>query len=358
MDRNSNKKQVILLGCFGEDTKWGGTKTFVNSLKFFLKSQGYTYVNVPKSQNANSSYMSLLKIKLDSMKLKLPTSSVVIAQRPDELFMFKLFNKKIKSICLMHSDNLRKMKLKKNNFVARLYQFMEKKGLEYADKIVCVDKSTYDIHVARYPDNKNKTVIIPVGVNTTIFKPTDRTKSRQKLGISEELKVMLVAARLEKEKNLSAIVKLIQTNFDNQKYCLLIAGKGKEESMLKELASNVKKAKIMFLDQVPYTDLPKVISASDVVLVPSLFESGPLIIIEAMACGVPTISTNVGRASTFIDNSGCGAVVDEVNEVFALKIKEFLEPEKTVKELCMERVKMFSFDNTGKEMIKLIEDLR
>ena len=253
---------------------------------------------------------------------------------------------------------MRKMNLKKNKLVASTYKILEKQGFKAADIIICVDQSTYDIYTERYPSIKTKFRVIPVGVNTSIFKPKDRLECRQMLEISQDAKVMLVAARLEKEKNVKAAIELVKNHFDFDNHYLLIAGAGKEEQALRKLADGILNAKVKFIGQVQYEKLPEVISASDIVLVPSLFESGPLIIIEAMACGVPTVSTNVGRASTFIADTGCGAVASGVNDDFAQKVKTFLETNTIVKDICTERVKMFSFHNTGVETMKLIEELR
>jgi len=220
-----------------------------------------------------------------------------------------------------------------------------------------VDQSTHDIYVKRYPWLKEKAVVIPVGVNTSIFKTLDRTECRQALGLPEDSRVMLVAGRLEKEKNIGDAIRMIKEHLDEEGNILLIAGRGQEEESLKALAKGIRKANIKFLGQIPYPELPKIINASDVILVPSLFESGPLIIIEAMACGVPSVSTDVGRARIFIGESGCGVVTKTVDSEFAEKVKIFLTTNVGMKEKCMERVKSFSFHNTGAETLKLIKEL-
>ncbi|MBA3044783.1 MAG: glycosyltransferase family 4 protein [Euryarchaeota archaeon] len=350
-------KTLIIIDGFNIGGKRGGTRTYIESLSTFLKSQGFTILNIPKSQNVKNSYSSLFRIKLDSMRMKIPPSIVAMAQRPDDLLMFKLFKRKNKSICVLHGDNLRKMKLKRSKPVATIYKIMEKQGLYLADRIICVDQSTFDIYVKRYPWLKSKSVVIPVGVNTSIFKPLDRTECRRSLGIPEDSHVMLVAGRLEKEKNIGAAIQMVKEHLDDENSILLIAGTGQEEATLKELAKGIKKAKIQFLGQVPYPELPKIINASDVILIPSLFESGPLVIIEAMACGVPSVSTDVGRARIFIGNSGCGAVVKNVEKEFAEQAKKFLNHNPSIKENCTERVKLFSFHNTGEETLKLIREL-
>jgi len=353
----TQKKEIIMLGCFSEDSKRGGIKTFVDSLSSFLNENGYKILKIPQSQIARSSYSCLIKTKIDSLTMKIPPSAIAIAQRPDGLLMFKTSNRKNKTICVMHSDNLKQIDMKKNKVVAKIFRIMEKQGLKKADRIVCVDQSTFNIYVKKYPWIKSKVVVIPVGVNASVFVPVDKSKCRKEFCIPDGSKVMLVVARLEKEKNVSGAIELVRDHFDFENHLLLIVGIGTQEQKLKEMAKGIKNAKVKFLGQIQHETLPKIISASDVVIVPSLLESGPLIIIEAMACGVPAVSTNVGRAKIFIADTGCGSVVDAVNNEFAEKVKTILYSNISVKEICIERVKMFSFHNTGVETMKLIEEL-
>jgi len=353
----ANNKEIIMLGCFGGEGKRGGVKTYVESLSAFLKSQGYSLRFVPKSQVANNSYSCLIKIKIDSLKTKFPKNAIAIAQRPDHLFMFKLF-KKNKAICIIHSDNIRQINMKKNKIVAGIFRIMEKEGLKRADKIVCVDKGTLYVYLKRYPWIESKSIIIPVGVNTANFTPRDRGKCRDSLGIPRDAKIMLAAARLEKEKNIGSAIKLVKEYFDLDNHYLLIAGTGNQERELKNHAKSISKAKVIFLGQVRYEKLPEIISASDVVVVPSILESGPLIIIEAMACGVPSVSTDVGRANIYIGDSGCGAVVETTNSQFAEKVRLFLEPNVEIRNNCIEKVSDYTFHKTGIETIKLLEAVK
>jgi glycosyltransferase involved in cell wall biosynthesis len=290
--------------------------------------------------------------------MKVPASSVAIAQRADHLFMFKLFKRKVKTICLMHSDNLRQVTMNKNKFAAGLFKIMEILGLKKADRIVFNDQGTYRVYLKRYPWIEFKSKVVLIGIDALNFTPKDREKCRQELDIPINAKVMLIIARMEKEKNVGAAIKIVREELDIQNYYLLIVGTGTLENKLRILAKDIKITNVKFLGQVNYENVPCIISASDVVLMPSLFEAGPYVTLEALACGVPSVNTDVGRTKIWIGDSGCGAVVSEVDKEFADRVKEFLEPNPTLRKRCIERVKKFpSFQNTGEEMMKIIDGL-
>ncbi len=77
----------------------------------------------------------------------------------------------------------------------------------------------------------------------------------------------------------------------------------------------------------------------------SLFESGPLVIQEAIACGVPVVTTDVGRVRDFIKNEKIGEVVNGNEEEFAEAIKRvlcgtqnhILERRRIAYEFCFEK---------------------
>ena len=54
------------------------------------------------------------------------------------------------------------------------------------------------------------------------------------------------------------------------------------------------------------SDMPAVLNALDVLVIASTTETGPLVLLEALACGVPVLSTPVGRAAELLPDGGCG----------------------------------------------------
>ena len=134
-------------------------------------------------------------------------------------------------------------------------------------------------------------------VDTNLFKPTKKeTNTFNIIHISSMDKVKNVPAIL------NVIAKLQQTisefNFS------LIGNNAKDfETLSKELGINHKN--IVFINQIPQNDLTNYLQQNDVMVLFSTTENAPCVILEAFACGVPVISTNVGGVSEhFPENFG------------------------------------------------------
>lgn len=104
---------------------------------------------------------------------------------------------------------------------------------------------------------------------------------------------LLVVSRLEKEKNVSLAIKSFAQAAPIDT-CLIIIGDGRQRTLLEKLAGQLNVSDRVFFegrqDPVPYYHL------ADLVLVPSLYEGYGLVIIEALAAGIPVLSTDVGVA--------------------------------------------------------------
>ena len=110
----------------------------------------------------------------------------------------------------------------------------------------------------------------------------------------------------------------------------LFAGRGDEENNLKQAASELGVSdNIRFLGF--RSDIPELLSLTDIFVLPSLAESLPLSVLEALAMGIPSIVTNVGGNSEIIENNTTGFIVPPADsKSIAEKILILLQDEKQV----------------------------
>ncbi len=81
---------------------------------------------------------------------------------------------------------------------------------------------------------------------------------------------------------------------------------------------------VEFLDELSWTQIPGHMSAADVFVLPSLYESFGLVLVEAMACGLPLVATRCGGPDTIVEeNIGVLVEVDDVQDL-ARGIEELL----------------------------------
>lgn len=132
--------------------------------------------------------------------------------------------------------------------------------------------------------------LVPHGINTSIFRKLDKKSARSAFDIPEDSFVGLYVGRWDETKGASVLEKVMAANPDI--FWILVLGTGSDRNIL---PSN---RNILVLEEMDREKLTEVYSASDFMLFPSRYEAFGYVIIEAMACELPVITTSVGVAKT------------------------------------------------------------
>jgi teichuronic acid biosynthesis glycosyltransferase TuaC len=146
----------------------------------------------------------------------------------------------------------------------------------------------------------DKAIVIPNGINMTLFLPMDQSECQHYLGWDTNKKHLLFAADPKRR----------DKNFLLAKTAI-------------EFLNN-KEVQLHFLDNVKHIDVPKYMNASDVVLLSSPYEGSPNVIKEAMACNSPIVTTDVGDVREVIGNTRGCFIVGFDPESFAWGIEKAL----------------------------------
>lgn len=121
--------------------------------------------------------------------------------------------------------------------------------------------------------------------------------------------VLFTARRLVEKNGLEYLILAMPDIVAQHDAELVIAGDGPHKQYLQNLvARHDLQNDVSFIGAVPHTKLPQFISASDIVVIPSLMEASSLFLIESMACKRPVIATNVGGIPEIM-NESCGVLV-------------------------------------------------
>ena len=155
---------------------------------------------------------------------------------------------------------------------------------------------------------------------------TEIDKYKNDLALKNNDKVLISIGRLEKPKgylNLIKSIKILDNKYDN--YKLLIIGKGNlYQAIKKEISKNNLEQKIKLLSE--REDIEKLLKISDIYIMSSLWEGLPISLLEAMASGLPVITTDVGGINEVIDNNRNGLLVEPGNiEKLAYEIENILQ---------------------------------
>ena len=147
---------------------------------------------------------------------------------------------------------------------------------------------------------------LPVGIDHQLFAP-GAPLSRAQLGWTSEHRVIGYVGRLSRIKGVDILARAFQlllTRMPNAR--LVIVGSGEEQQNLRSLIeSEVARGIVHFAGDQPHDDLPRWYRTMDVLAMPSRYENFSNAILEALACGVPFIGSNVGGNRLLFD-AGAG----------------------------------------------------
>ncbi|GGE10686.1 glycosyltransferase [Psychroflexus salis] len=131
-----------------------------------------------------------------------------------------------------------------------------------------------------------------------------------KLKLNKHVTFGLIS-RLDKEKNIQLLLQATKL-IKNDNFKVLIYGDGNEAESLKSYVSKLQLYnKINFMDSINYNNRYKAYQDIDVFVCSSWSEGGPITVLEAMASGLPVISTNVGDVPNRVINDHNGFVLND-----------------------------------------------
>ena len=242
----------------------------------------------------------------------------------------------------------------KRKTLREFYDTVIGKGtLEAADLITCVSKHERDMLVSEIGLKEDNIKIIYNGINWADWSsvPNKEVFRKQYPTVSE--KFVLFAGRLATNKGLSDLISAMQL-IDKKSVDLVITGAdmGLGKQLEKEASDKgVTMHRLGHIDDETYRS---VLSAAEMLVLPSEYEAFGIVLLEAAAAKTPVIGTNVGGIPEAMSPGNNGLIV-EYNDVnnLAKSIAILLEDEKMSREMGKsgrEWAKNFSWESIVKEI--------
>ncbi len=179
------------------------------------------------------------------------------------------------------------------------YRFLLPRVAQRADAILTASDYAKRSLTSRLGVPDSKVAVIPNGVNLRQFHPCDPTPVRSKYGLPEHY--ILFVGSLEPRKNLERLLLAWSRLTEFQRIQLVIAGPQPGAAMA--ATSTRPRRRTRFLGYVPDDDLPGLYAGALFFVMPSLYESFGLTVLEAMACGTPVIASQVGALPEITGNA-------------------------------------------------------
>jgi glycosyltransferase involved in cell wall biosynthesis len=218
-------------------------------------------------------------------------------------------------------------------------RFFEEGMLARARKIIAVSHFTKWELINYYKIPEGKIRVIHNGVDISKFKPaTDKRKVKAELGFNPDEIAIVSVGRLYARKGLFTLIEsmpAVVKRFPNAKF--IISGKGQSDEMHKLLMYAEKlsvKDNIIFTGYYPDKKLPKLYQAADIFAFSTFYEHHPFAVLEALATGLPVVTTTVGGIPETIESGKNGFLVEPFNpKTFGEKILYLLEHPAFAKEM-------------------------
>lgn len=208
-------------------------------------------------------------------------------------------------------------------------------AIKNSDMITCDAERVKKVIVDKFNYESHKIIVFPWGIDLNLFSDSKETNIRDKLGW--EHNVVVICTRQHKkiygiEYLIEAIPKIVA-----EERCarFLFVGNGPLTNAYMERIKNFELEKyVKFMGFVPNELLPKYLNTSDIYVSPSLSDGTSICLLEAMACGLPVVVTDVEAILEWIKDGYNGLVCPKRKpELLAEKILLLLKNEKTRKKM-------------------------
>lgn len=339
-----------------DDTDEERTKAYLDK----IRAEGVVLHNIhfarsPLSKDNIAAYSELKKI-IDSQRFDLihchtPTASILTrlaahgARKSGSMVMYTC-----------HGFHFHNAAPKKNWMI---YYPIEKFCSRFCDYIVTINKEDYNR--AKTFHTKNVRYIPGVGVDISRINNTkvDKQAYKKSIGIPEDCVMLLSVGEMIERKNHEVIIRALG-KLQNKSIYYVICGKGPLKEHLENLAKELGLAEnVVFLGF--RRDIPELCHTADISAFPSRIEGLGLAGIEAMAAGVPLVSSNVhGILDYVIDGKTGYACNPEDVDRFANAISKLTtdkELRESMREDCLKAVEPFELHNALRVMWDIYDEI-
>ncbi len=300
-------------------------------------------------KNIIYTYKLLIKKKPDIIFTADLYSSILI------LFLKITFQKNLIVICLINTNLIRAIREKPNSLYRLLLTASTKKLYRYVNRFVFTSTRLANFTKNSLGLKNNYVIFYPISIKDKL---NNKTNIDIKLPKKTNIFRIISVGRLEHPKNLKTIIKalsLLKSKVNNIR--LFIIGEGSQKEELMRYAKSLK-----IINRVNFFGWKRnvfpYLNASDIFVFSSFHEGFGRVLIEAMTCGLPIISTNTSFGPSEILENGKYGIIVPVNDakkmsraILALYKNKFLRSKYS--KLSKIRSKFFSLQNSLSQFDKI-----
>jgi glycosyltransferase involved in cell wall biosynthesis len=204
---------------------------------------------------------------------------------------------------------------------------------------------------------------IPPGIDAEKFKLMN-SNIRNEYSIDDSDKIILFVGRFAPLKNLPFLIEACKEIFKQREDVkLMLVGEGPLEKRIKKLVKNYKlQNSVIFTGRIDNDELAKYYSAANIFVMPSVYDNFPNAVLEAMACELPVVATNVGGIPMQVEQGENGFLIESGNvQQFKYSILTLSDDEYLAKEMGKRnRIKVkekYNWEKSAKKLKDVYESI-
>lgn len=283
-----------------------------------------------------------------------------VAREQPDLVLSYLFHADIMSRFVLSLSPIPFLRTTYNHpkyFVARFLEWLTRPLVK---KYLANSAAVKRFYVHHLGVNQEKIVVLPNGIDLNQFSSfAEDTKTRESLGFSHDDTVIICVANLHPNKGHRYLLEAFEQIYQKRKDVrLLLVGAGAEKSNLeKQITNYTSRDHILFLGK--RADIPVLLNASDIFVLTTFFEGMSNALMEAMAAGLPIITTDIEENRELVTHHETGLLIPVKNSrALEEALTELLE-NKILRTQLSSQAKQyiqthFSLDTIAKDWNKLL----
>lgn len=256
--------------------------------------------------------------------------------------------------------------------VPALRRFLEKavsRSVARAQRVLADSQATKDDLVSLFGTPSEKIEVLLSGVDTRfqpIQNPTALAAVRAKYNLGNDLLVLSVGT-IQPRKNYTRLIQAfaqVVAQWDSaqrgQLTLVIAGGKGwMFDAIFAEVTRLGLEGRVKFTGFVDDVDLPALYSASTLFVYPSLYEGFGLPVLEAMACGIPTIASNLSSIPEVVGSAGLLIDPLDINAIAAaiIVLLKDMSARDVYRQAGIQRAAHFTWEAAAKQLLSIYAEM-
>ncbi|TND08116.1 MAG: glycosyltransferase [Bacteroidetes bacterium] len=239
------------------------------------------------------------------------------------------------------------------NYKGRIMQNFTRRAVARASHVTAVSEKM--IEAMRGHGLNNTYSLLPNVVDTALFAPAEKTQP------GPGLRLLHVSMLVDREKNISGLLRVMQKLKEHTDIVLDIVGEGPERSGFERMAkqAGVFSQTVFFHGYHDAEGVAEFMQKADALVLFSHFEGMPVTIIEAQSCGLPVIATRTGSIPTMVSEEqgilvSCGDEQALAEAIMQMKKRKNDFSREAIRHFAESR---YSMDSVGRQLNDLYQNI-